>query len=225
MITFDPEYSVELCGGTHVPSTGQIGLFKIISESSIAAGVRRIEAITADVAEEYITQNLKLLAHVKEIFNNPQDLMKVIEGTVREKNQLSKELEKIQFEQAGNIKQDLIKNADKSTGITEIIDEVTLPNADALKKISFELKNQIDDLFMVLAADIGGKPQIAIMISDDLVSKYKLNAGNMVRELAKEINGGGGGQPFFATAGGKDIQGLKKVVPKAKELIRDVLHA
>jgi len=225
VITFDPKYSVELCGGTHVHSTGQIGLFKIVSESSIAAGVRRIEAITADVAEEYVTQNLKLLEQVKELFNNPKDLIKVIEGTVHEKNLLSKKIEKFQFEQAGNVKNELVKNAVKNTGITEIIDEVTLPNADTLKKISFELKNQINDLFMVLAANIGGKPQIAIMISDELVSKYKLDAGNIVRELAKEIKGGGGGQPFFATAGGKDIHGLKNVVPKAKELIRDVINA
>jgi len=196
---------------------------KIISESSIAAGVRRIEAITADAAEDYVATNLKLLAQVRELFNNPKDIVKVVEGTVNEKNQLAKQIEKIQFEQAGNIKKNLLDKASKANGVTEIIDEVNLPNADSLKKIAFELKNQIQDLFMVLAADIAGKPQIAIMFSDELVSKFNLNAGTMVRELAKEIKGGGGGQPFFATAGGKDISGLKNVPAKARELAKEQL--
>ena len=222
VITFDPDYSVELCGGTHVPMTGQIGLLKIISESSIAAGVRRIEGITADAAEEYVDQNIKLLVQVRELFNNPKDLLRIVENTVDEKNKLAKQIEKIQFEQAGLIKKQLIENADKSHGITAIISEVHLPNANALKKIAFELKNQIDDLLMVLAVEIGGKPQIAIMISESLISKYDLNAGNMVRELAKEIKGGGGGQPFYATAGGKDINGLKNVVIKANDLVKEL---
>ncbi|MCK5279794.1 MAG: alanine--tRNA ligase, partial [Cyclobacteriaceae bacterium] len=222
VITFDPDYSVELCGGTHVPMTGQIGLLKIISESSIAAGVRRIEGITADAAEEYVDQNIKLLVQVRELFNNPKDLLRIVENTVDEKNKLAKQIEKIQFEQAGLIKKQLIENADKSHGITAIISEVHLPNANALKKIAFELKNQIDDLLMVLAVEIGGKPQIAIMISESLISKYDLNAGNMVRELAKEIEGGGGGQPVYATAGGKDINGLKNVVIKANDLVKEL---
>jgi len=225
MIIFDPEYSVELCGGTHVAMTGKIGQLKIISESSIAAGVRRIEAITADEAEAFIDSNLKLLNQIKTLFNNPKDLLKVVEGTIDEKTKLSKQIEKIQFEQAGNVKKGLIERADKSHGITEIIEQVSLPNADALKKIAFELKNQINDLFMVLAADIEGKPQIAIMISENLISKYTLNAGTLIRELAREIKGGGGGQPFFATAGGKELAGLANVVSKAKAMITNVLKA
>ncbi|MCK5702905.1 MAG: alanine--tRNA ligase, partial [Cyclobacteriaceae bacterium] len=225
VITFDQTYSVELCGGTHVAMTGQIGLLKITSESSIAAGVRRIEAITADAAEEFVDRNIKLLSQVKELFNNPKDLLKIVENTVDEKNKLAKQIEKIQFEQAGLIKKQLIEKADKSHGITAIVKEVTLPNADALKKISFELKNQFEDLLMVLAVDIGGKPLIAIMISESLILKYNLNAGNMVRELAKEIKGGGGGQPFFATAGGKDLSGLSNVVIKANELVKELTKA
>ena len=225
VITFDQTYSVELCGGTHVPMTGQIGLLKITSESSIAAGVRRIEAITADAAEEFVDRNIKLLSQVKELFNNPKDLLKIVENTVDEKNKLAKQIEKIQFEQAGLIKKQLIEKADKSHGITAIVKEVTLPNADALKKISFELKNQFEDLLMVLAVDIGGKPLIAIMISESLILKYNLNAGNMVRELAKEIKGGGGGQPFFATAGGKDLSGLSNVIVKANDLVKELTKA
>ena len=223
VITFDSEYSVELCGGTHVPMTGKIGHFKIISESSIAAGVRRIEAITAEAAEEYIDSNLKILNEVKTLFNNPKDLVKVVKGLVDDRNTLSKQIERIQLEKASDIKKDLIENASNSNGITEIVDLIKLPNTDALKKISFELKNQINDLFLVLAADIDGKPQIAIMISEDLIKKFDLNAGSMIRELAKEIKGGGGGQPFFATAGGKDINGLKNVVSKAKAMIPELL--
>lgn len=225
VVSFGSEYSVELCGGTHVPMTGQIGLFKITSESSIAAGVRRIEAITADASEEFVDQNIKLLAQVKELFNNPKDLFKIVENTIEEKNKMSKQIEKYQFEQAGIIKKQLIEAADRSNGITSIISEVKLPNADALKKIAFELKNQFDDLLLVLAADIGGKPQIAIMIAEKLIANKDLNAGNMVRELAKEIKGGGGGQPFYATAGGKDISGLSNVVTKANALVQDLMKA
>lgn len=223
VITFDSGYSVELCGGTHVPMTGQVGLLKITSESSIAAGVRRIEAITADAAEGYVNQNIQLLAQVKQLFSNPKDLLKVVENTLEEKNILAKQIEKIQFEQAGMIKKQLIETADTANGFTSIINEVQLPNADALKKIAFELKNQFRDLLLILAADIGGKPQIAVMISERLISEYKLNAGTMVRELAKEIKGGGGGQPFFATAGGKDLGGLKNVVGKANGLIKELM--
>jgi len=223
VISFDSSYSVELCGGTHVSMTGQVGLLKIISESSIAAGVRRIEAITADAAESYVNQNIQLLAQVKQLFNNPKDLLKVVENTLDEKNKLAKQIEKFQFEQAGLIKKQLIDTADKSQGFTSIINEVQLPNTDALKKIAFELKNQFNDLLMILAADIGGKPQIAIMISEGLITKHNLNAGKMVRELAKEIKGGGGGQPFFATAGGKDLGGLKNVVGKANELVKKLM--
>ncbi len=126
------------------------------------------------------------------------------------------------MEQATGIKKKLIEKADKSHGFTAIVEQVQLPNTDALKKISFELKAQFDDLFMVLAADITGKPQIAIMISESLISKYSLHAGNLVRELAKEIKGGGGGQPFYATAGGKDIHGLSQVIVKAKALMGEM---
>jgi alanyl-tRNA synthetase len=225
VITFDPAYSVELCGGTHVPMTGQIGQFKIVTESSIAAGVRRIEAITADEAEAYIDVNLKLLNQVKAIFNNPKDLLKVLEGTLDERNKLSKQIEKFQSEKAGEIKVALIKKVDASNGANAIIEKVGLPNADALKKLAFEMRNEVKDLVLILAADIDGKPQIGVMISDNLVASHDLNAGNMVRELAKEIKGGGGGQPFFATAGGKDVTGLDAVVAKARQILPDLLKS
>ncbi len=218
VITFDPSYSVELCGGTHVPMTGKIGFFKILSESSIAAGVRRIEAVTAENAEVYVNEQLNVLEQVKGLFNNPKDLVKMAEGVLQDRLKLSKEIEKYQLSQVSALKNNLINCAVNTGHLNIIIQKVDLPNADALKKISFDLKNEVKNLIMILAANIGEKPQIGIMISDNVVKEYNLHAGNMVRELAKEIKGGGGGQPFFATAGGKDLSGLSKVIQKAQEM-------
>lgn len=218
VITFDPDYSVELCGGTHVESTGHIGFFKILSESSIAAGVRRIEAITAEGAEDYLNRNLKLLDEIKALMNSPKDLAKSIGELVDTKGRLVKEIEKFQEEKAMLLKKELINSAVRRKDITLIISEVHLPNADTLKKLSYDLRNQMEGLLMVLAANIDGKPQIAVMIDEGVMKKYELNADRLVKELAVEIKGGGGGQPFFATAGGKDINGLGRVVKKASEM-------
>ncbi|MEO1050775.1 MAG: alanine--tRNA ligase [Bacteroidota bacterium] len=219
VITFDKDYSVELCGGTHVTSTGSIGLFKVVSESSIAAGVRRIEAITAETANNYVNDQLGVLEDIKGLLKDPKDLSKAIATLLDEKNKLEKELSAVQMQQAQSIKADLLDSVKSVQGNNVIIKKVKLPNADALKKVSFDLKNQVDDLFLVLAADIAGKPQISVVVSDKLISDRDMNAGNIVRELAKEIKGGGGGQPFFATAGGKDVTGLDKVIQKAESLL------
>jgi alanyl-tRNA synthetase len=221
VITFDSQYSVELCGGTHVQATGQIGLFKIVSESSVAAGVRRIEAITAEAAENYIKEQLDTIEVIKKLLKSPVDLRKAVEGLVEERNKLSKEIEALQLQQLTGIKNDLVTKAIKADQVHIITEQVKLPNADALKKLAYDLKNQLDSVFVVLAAEIDQKPQIAVMISEELVSEKNLNAGNIIRELAKEIKGGGGGQPFFATAGGKDVSGLGAVVKKAKSFIEE----
>ena len=221
VITFDKDYSVELCGGTHVSATGQIGLFKITSESSVAAGVRRIEAITADKAEELVEQQADLLKQVKELLNNPKDAVKALESLVKEKNELTKSLEEVNAERAKKEKEQLAGAVQQVNGYNVLISETSLPDADSLKKLSFEFKNELEKLIMILAANVAGKPQIAVMISEDLVNSLDLHAGNMVRDLAKEIKGGGGGQPFFATAGGKELAGLPNVVTKAKELIAE----
>ncbi|MDH5475107.1 MAG: alanine--tRNA ligase [Cyclobacteriaceae bacterium] len=217
IITFDPAYSVELCGGTHAEATGQIGLFKIISESSIAAGVRRVEAITAETAEQFLNHQLDLLNEIKVFLKEPKDLSQAVANLVEEKNTLVREVEKGQMQQALVVKNELLSKLESINNKKVIIEKITLPSAEALKKIAFDLKNQIKNLYMVLAADINGKPQIAVVIGDDLIPT--LHAGNIVRDLAKEIKGGGGGQPFFATAGGSDLTGLDKVVEKAKEFI------
>ncbi|SHJ66601.1 alanyl-tRNA synthetase [Reichenbachiella agariperforans] len=222
VITFDKNYSVELCGGTHVPATGNIGQFKIISEGSVAAGVRRIEALTAEAAENYQLKQNEVLQQVNELLNNPKDTVKAIEALVKEKLELTKEIEEVNLEKGKQQKILLQQKVQAVNGFNLLIEQAELPNADALKKLAFEFKNEVENLIMVIAANIAGKPQIAVMISDNLVKEHALHAGNMVRELAKEIKGGGGGQPFFATAGGKEINGLPQAVTKAKELIESM---
>nr|MDQ3393877.1 alanine--tRNA ligase [Bacteroidota bacterium] len=221
VITFNPTFSVELCGGTHIKSTGQIGMLRIISDSSVAAGVRRIEAITADTAEKYLNEQLKTLESVKEILKNPADIKTALENIIQEKNKLSKEIESFQLKAASGLKDDLVAAAETVDGIQVIVKKVNLPSTDALKKLAFEIKQQLEPVILVLAAEIEGKPQIAVAVSDSLVQGKGWNAGNMVKILAKEIQGGGGGQPFFATAGGKDLQGLDRVVTASHVLIRE----
>jgi alanyl-tRNA synthetase len=215
VITFDPQFSVELCGGTHVSATGVIGLFKIVSESSIAAGVRRIEAITAKTAEDFVNSQLELIKEIGELLKGPRDLKKSVETLVQERNELKKEIELLHAQQAAAIKQQLIAGKEQRNGFNLIISQVKLPSADSLKKLAYELKNEVSDVVVVLAAEIEDKPQIAVILQESLVESLGLNAGQMVRDLAKEIQGGGGGQPFFATAGGKDLAGLPIVVQKA----------
>lgn len=218
VITFDSDYSVELCGGTHVNATGDIGMFKIVSESAVAAGVRRIEAYTGPKAFDHVQTQEKSLREVKDLLKNPKDLSKAINTLLEEQKKLTKEIEQLHTQKSGQVKENLKSAVKAIGGMNTIISKVELPSADALKKLSFELKNEQKDLFAVLAADIAGKPQVAVVISEELVSSKSLNAGQIVRELAKEIKGGGGGQPFFATAGGKDITGLESVVAKAIEM-------
>lgn len=222
VITYGKDFSVELCGGTHVSTTGKIGLFKIVSEGSISSGVRRIEAITAEAAEDYINEQLTLVKELQELLKNPKDVKKSVEALLMERNELKKEVESLHLKQAGALKDDLLKASEKKNGTNQIIAKVSLPSADALKKLAFELKNEVDHLLAVIAADIAGKPQIAVVIADELVKEKSLNAGNIVRDLAKEIQGGGGGQPFFATAGGKKLEGLDQVVISAKELFSSI---
>jgi alanyl-tRNA synthetase len=219
VITFDPRYSVELCGGTHVPSTGHIGFFKIVSESSVAAGVRRIEAVTAAGAETWVREQLDQLAEVKQIFKNPKDILAASRSLLEEKHTLEKKLEQIYLQQAAQLKDQLALKAVKKEGLTVIIERVDVPSADVLKNIAYALRNQFADLLLILAAAVDGKPQVAVMLGEELAKKKVYHAGQLVKELAREIDGGGGGQDFFATAGGKKSEGLAAVLTKAHELI------
>ena len=220
VITFDETFSKELCGGTHVKATGAIGYFKIIAESAVAAGVRRIEAITGVAAENFINEQSKLVDQLKEILKNPKDIAKSIEGLLEENNRLKKEIEKSVLEKSSGLKDELAKKAEVINGVNFIAQKVELPNADAIKNLAYNLKDIVPNLYLVLVAAIDGKPNITVMIADNLVKEKGMDAGKIVRELAKEVQGGGGGQPFFATAGGKDVSGLDAVLVKAKEFIK-----
>jgi len=219
VITFDDNYSKELCGGTHVGATGQIGYFKIVSESAVAAGVRRIEAITALKAEEYINNQSRLLTEIKELLKNPKDLTKSLETLLEENNKLKKEIEKSVLEKATTLKERLKEKAKIVNGVKFIAQEIDLPSPDAIKNLAYQLKDIFDNLFLVLASNIDGKPNLTVMISENLVQERGLDAGKIIRELAKEINGGGGGQPFYATAGGKNPEGLKIALEKAESYL------
>jgi len=219
VITFDDDFSKELCGGTHVKATGQIGFFKIISESAVAAGVRRIEAITGIGAETYINAQSKLMHQLRELLKNPKDISKSIESLLEENTRLKKEIEKSVLEKSSGLKNELAQKAENINGVNFIAQKVQLPSADAIKNLAYQLKDIVDNLFLVLAADIDGKPSLTVMIAENLVKEKNLNAGAIVRELAKEIKGGGGGQPFFATAGGSDVSGLDKALEKARGFV------
>ncbi len=197
VVCFDADYSIELCGGTHVEATGQIGLFKILTESSIASGVRRIEAITARQAEDLVEKRFGELDQVSEMLKNPGDTLKAVKAVLDERNAMQKELEQLRRREVQMTKSKLLDQIKSVDGISSLIAQISLPTAQALKDLSFELKNQFPTLFAVLATDIVGKPQIAVVISDELIKKFGWDAGNIVRELAKQISGGGGRPAFF----------------------------
>jgi alanyl-tRNA synthetase len=224
VITFDRDYSVELCGGTHVPATGQIGLLKIVSESSVAAGVRRIEALTADKAEAYVDTELELLGQIRELLKNPKDPKKAIQTLLEEKSQLQKKIDELNQQQGSNLKKELIDKAEEINGVQVITQQVQLPDANVLKQLSFELKNDVSNVLVILAANLNEKPMLSVIMSDALVQEFGLNAGEMVRNMAKEIKGGGGGQPFYATAGGKDVSGLANALNVGKQIIQEKLN-
>lgn len=212
--------SVELCGGTHVHTTGQIGMFKLTSESAIAAGIRRIEAITGVKAEEFVYSQVETIKEVKSILGNPANLSQAATKLVEENDNLRKEIEMFQAEKLKEIKSTLKQKVQQHDGINIISECVTVSNADAIKDLAFQLKNEVADLYLVLGAEIAGKAVLTIMISDKLVEARQLNASNIVREAAKEIQGGGGGQAFYATAGGKNPAGLESAIAKAVQIIK-----
>jgi alanyl-tRNA synthetase len=219
VITFDPAYSVELCGGTHVAATGEIGMVKLVAESAVAAGVRRIEAITGEGAENYFKEQSQVMTQIKSLLNNPKDVVKGVESLIEETNALKKQVEQFVHEKAQGIKKELLGKVESINGVNCIIATVNLP-AEAIKNISFELKNQIDNLYCLLASDADGKPMISLIIAENLVAEKSLNATTIIRELAKDIQGGGGGQPFYATAGGKNVDGIKAVLEKASGYVK-----
>jgi alanyl-tRNA synthetase len=215
VVTFDKNYSIELCGGTHVPSTAQIGLFRISAESAVAAGIRRIEAITSLKAEEFFSNQAKTVQEIRNILKNPKDVIKSVRSLLEENAGLQKQIEAMLREKVKGLVPQLLSKKKDINGITFIAERIELDSPEAIKDLSFELRKNNENLFMVLAAEVKGKPSISVVISDNLVKEKNLNAGNIVRELGKEIAGGGGGQAFYATAGGTNSAGIPKALEKS----------
>ena len=216
VVRFGP--SCEFCGGIHASSTGRIGFFKILSESSVAAGIRRIEAKTGKECEELLYQMEDVLKAVKSFFNNAKDLQGVIRKYIEEHDAMKKEIEGFQAQAVERAAQRLVEKAREVNGV-KVITAVTPMAPAAAKDLAFKIRAAVDSsLLCVIGSHDNQKPQLTIMLSDDMVSEHGLNAGQMVREAAKLIQGGGGGQPHFAQAGGKNVDGLSVAVDKVIEL-------
>ena len=210
--------SIELCGGTHVKNTADIWHFRIRSEGAVAAGIRRIEAITSDAVKDFFSESNNTLLEIKELLNNSQEPVKALTALQDENLRLKKELENLLKEKAKNLKGELLNELTEVNGIQFLAKKVDL-DAAGIKDISFEMGQNRKDLFLLFASENEGKALLSCYISKELVEQRKLNAGTIVRELGKYIQGGGGGQPFFATAGGKNPAGIGEVLEKAKAYI------
>jgi alanyl-tRNA synthetase len=219
VITFEKGFSVELCGGTHVPSTGEIGLFKIISESSVATGVRRIEAITSQKAYELLCEQEALLDQIMEQLKSPKDIIKALSSLIESNSALQKSIQQYQLKEISSLKNDLLADISSQNGINYLIHHVEVPTAEALKNLAFDIQSSSEDIFCLLTAEIEGKASLALAISKSLVDGKGFNAGQIIRDLAKEVQGGGGGQAFLATAGGQNPDGIPTVLELAKKYL------
>ena len=219
MITFDSDYSSELCGGCHVPATGKIGLFKITTETAVAAGVRRVEAVTAQAAEAYVNKEIDTLNAVRSNFKQAKDAPKQVAALIEENKNLKKEIEQLMQAQANALKSELLGAFENLNGINYLGKVLPLSDGNAIKNLQFQLEKEVGNAVIVFGAEVKGKPQLSIMISKELAASRDLNAGTMIREAAKAIKGGGGGQAFYATAGGKDASGLQAAVDQAKSML------
>ena len=219
VVIIDPDYSVELCGGTHVSNTGMIGLFAIASESAVAAGVRRVEALTGPAAIQYSFDKISEYKHISELLK-AKDPLKAIEKLMEDKNALQKKVESLEARQLVQIRNELLQKDEIINGVTFIGDIVQVSHADALKKLCFDVKNNLRDYIMVLCANIDGKPFVAIGMSDVVAATKQLDAAKIIKEhIAPLIKGGGGGQKTLATAGGQDASQLAQVIEKVKSLL------
>ena len=221
MITFDPSYSIELCGGCHVTSTGRIGIFKITSEAAVAAGVRRIEAVTAVAAENFINDQFSQLHLIRQELKNPADPVKAVRELLSEIKELNQQIESFEMDRALAVKGRLLTAVQHINGIRLISAEVEITDQKLLKHLIFQLGNELgNNSFVLLGSKEEAKAQLMLYISEDLIKSAKLHAGTIIKELAKSINGGGGGQPFFASAGGTNPSGLEEALGKAQTFIQ-----
>ena len=211
--------SIELCGGTHVKNTADIWQFKIKSEGAVAAGIRRIEAITGDAVKDFHIDNDMLLTKIKDVLGNTQDPVKSVSGLQEENSNLKKQVAELLKDKAKNLKGDLLSELKEVNGVQFLAKKIDL-DASGIKDLSFEMGNQKDNLFLLFGSEQNGKALLSCYISKELVASKNLNAGTIVRELGKYIQGGGGGQPFFATAGGKNPGGIDEALTMAESYIK-----
>jgi alanyl-tRNA synthetase len=220
VVTIGDGFSKELCGGTHVKSTGQIGYFIIIEETAIASGIRRIEAITGEVAYNYIQEKyINPLEEIKAILKKPLlELPDMVHSMVEQNGNLRKQLEEFQKEKALAYKEILKQKITTINGINFLADQVTI-DTSFLKDLAFAIRNEVENLFLLMGNVSDDKVNLTLMISDNLVAEKNWNASQIIREFAKEIQGGGGGQNYFATAGGKKAEGLESAFNLAKDFV------
>jgi alanyl-tRNA synthetase len=219
VVVMDNQFSTELCGGTHVASTGELGYFTITSESAVAAGVRRVEAVCGKPAEIYLIDQISTLKAIKASFKNPKDILKSVSNLFQENADLKKTAEHLENKILEGIRNELLNQIQTINGLEFIGAEVEVSNPDALKKLYFDIKPKIEDHLVLLMANIGGKPQVLVGISDNLVAAGKFDAGKIIKEIiAPMIKGGGGGQKNLATAGGQDAGNLNKIIENVKSL-------
>jgi alanyl-tRNA synthetase len=210
--------SIELCGGTHVKNTSDIWHFKITSESAVAAGIRRIEAITHDAVKDFYFENNRAYFEMKDLLNNSKEPVKALQSLQAENASLKKQIEQLLKDKAKNVKGELKNEIEVLNGVNFIAKQVEL-DASGIKDLCFELGGEVDNLFALFGTDQNGKALLSCYVSKNLVTEKDLNAGQIVRELGKYIHGGGGGQPFFATAGGKNPEGIQEALQKAKDYL------
>ena len=220
VVIIDAKYSIELCGGTHVGSTGELGFFKIKHETAVAAGVRRIEAAAGKAAEKIISEKFDEIRVIRDTLKSPKELVKAIDTLVSDNTELRKRIESLEAKQLITIKNELLQKVETINGISFIGAIVEVSNADSLKKLCFELKNHLTNYVVVLAAAIDGKAQVAVLLEEGVSAAKNLEAPKIIKEhIAGLIKGGGGGQKTLATAGGTDASNLQQLIEKVKTLL------
>jgi len=218
------EYSHELCGGVHVQATGDIGFFRIESEAAIAAGVRRIEAVTGKIAEENARVERSTINHLRHLLTSDiEDLGEKTQHLMDEKKALEKQVKTLSFDQAASVLTDILGNSQSIGGVKVLSEVVEVSDTEALKDLGSELIRQMKSGLGVLGTVIDGSPYVVCVVSDDVIAQYKLKAGDIVRDLGQKLGGGGGGKPQMATAGGKDATALNTVIAGVFDLIGDRL--
>ena len=225
MITFDPGFSRELCGGCHVESTGNIGLFKIVSEASVAAGIRRIEAVSSSKAEQYIRDQMDELNQIKTVFNNPPNMIQHIHHLLDENKSLHKQIQDFKEEQSLVLKDQLLARAERINGIQTLFCSIVLTDSKLVKSLIYQLGKELSPAILFFGFVENDKAQLMCYVSEELVKTNQYNASNWLKQVSKHIEGGGGGQAFFATAGGKNVAGIQSAIEAVKDIVIKELKA